>query len=356
MTLLGVLIVMAVAQSIFLVLLAVALYVNRRRSRVRRARADQATELIAAPLREWLITGGEPVALLAALRTLDPDDAAVALLRIAASRVPPEQAVQLAAAMREEPWVERTLQRATSPLWWRRMTAARLMAMAGVARDVPALRQLLRDPNDAVQVIAGAALERIADKDAIDEVLDRLPARPQFVQLFLFSILKSQWAVTSPQLRERLGTETDIKRLRCWVAFADVLATPELLDGLCALGTHADFEVRLGIAKALRNYFHPIAAGALTSLLSDIDARVRARAAQSLGSMGATESVGPLIAKLNDPDWNVRFRSSVALAQLGDRGRQALLQLRESPDKYAAQMATMITGLSPGAVTEIADG
>jgi HEAT repeat protein len=99
-----------------------------------------------------------------------------------------------------------------------------------------------------------------------------------------------------------------------------------------------------------------MAAGALTTLLSDFDARVRTRAAQSLGSMGATESVGQLISKLNDPDWNVRFRSSVALAQLGDRGREALLQLRESPDKYAAQMATMITGLSPGAVTEIADG
>jgi HEAT repeat protein len=355
-TLLGILFVMAVAQSIFLVLLAVALYVNRGRSRVRRARADAAAELIAAPLREWLITGGAPTALLVAMRSLDPDDAAVALLRVASSRVPSEQAVQLAAAMREEPWVERTLQRATSPFWWRRMTAARLMAMAGVARDVPALRQLLRDPNDAVQVIAGAALERIADKDAIDEVLDRLPARPQFVQLFLFSILKSQWAVTSPQLRDRLGVETDIKRLRCWVAFADVLATPELLEGLCALGTHADIEVRLGVAKALRNYYHPMTATVLTALLSDVDARVRTRAAQSLGSMGAAEAVGQLVSKLNDPDWNVRFRSSVALAQLGDRGREALLQLRESPDKYASQMASMITGLSPGAVTEIAEG
>jgi HEAT repeat protein len=347
---------MAVAQSIFLVLLAVALYVNRGRSRVRRARADEAAELIAAPLREWLIAGGEPTALLVAMRSLDPDDAVVALLRVAASRVPPEQTAQLAAAMREEAWVERTLRRATSPLWWRRMTAARLMAMAGVARDVPSLRQLLRDPNEAVQVIAGAALERIADKEAIDEVLDRLPGRPQFVQLYLFSILKSQWAVTSPQLRGRLETEADTKRLRCWVAFADVLATPELLNGLCALGRHSDIDVRFGVAQALRNYFHPLAAVTLTALLSDPEARVRTRAAQSLGSMGASESVDELVSKLNDTDWNVRFRSSIALAQLGDRGREALLQLRESPDKYAAQMASMITGLSPGAVAEIAGG
>ena len=356
MTLLTVLLVMAVAQSLFLVLLAVALYLNRGRTRGRRARADHAAEVITAPLREWLIAGGAPTALLDAMRSLDPDDAAIALLRVASSRVPPEQAVQLAAAMREEPWVERTLARATSPFWWRRMTAARLLAMAGVAKDVPSLRQLLRDPNDAVQVIAGAALNRIADNDAIDEVLDRLPARPQFVQVFLFSILKSQSAVTAPQLRDRLSTDTDLRNLRCWVAFADVLATPELLDPLCALGTHADVEVRFGVAKVLRNYYHPRSAQALTALLSDVDANVRTRAAQSLGSIGASEAVGQLSAKLNDPDWNVRFRSSVALAQLGDRGREALLQLRDSPDKYAAQMATLITGLSPGAVSEIADG
>jgi HEAT repeat protein len=125
---------------------------------------------------------------------------------------------------------------------------------------------------------------------------------------------------------------------------------------LSALGTHADLEVRLGVAKALRNFYHPLSARTLTALLSDHEARVRTRAAQSLGSMGASESVDQLVSKLNDPDWNVRFRSSVSLAQLGDRGREALLQLRESPDKYAAQMASMITGLSPGAVTEIAEG
>ena len=187
-------------------------------------------------------------------------------------------------------------------------------------------------------------------------MLDRLPDRPQFVQLFLFMVLKAQWAVASPEIRRRILTEQDPKRLRCWIAFAEVLATPELAGALCARVMHTKVEVRLALAKSLRNFFDPSTEQALTAFLSDPDAAVRSRAAQSLGSMGAADAVRPLIAKLNDSSWNVRFWSSVALAQLGERGREALRQLRESPDPYAAQMATMISGLSAGAVSELAEG
>ena len=53
--------------------------------------------------------------------------------------------------------------------------------------------------------------------------------------------------------------------------------------------------------------------------------------------------------------WWVRFRSALALAQLGEVGRRALRAARDRPDRFAADMAAMVSGLSDGAVVELAE-
>ena len=90
--------------------------------------------------------------------------------------------------------------------------------------------------------------------------------------------------------------------------------------------------------------------------LRDHDWRVRAVAARSLGAIGNASAVPRLAGGLRDVRWWVRFRCGLALAQLGDDGRRALDDARRDADRYAGEMATMISGLSTASVTELADG
>jgi len=354
-SLIAVLAVMAVAQSLFLLLLAFALGVNRKQSRRHRHGIAAATRSVAAPLSEWLVRGGPPTTLLTALRALPPSDAIEVLLRVAVSQVGGDDAASLSAALREEPWVAGGLRKARSAFWWRRLEAARLLAFVGDRRDQKVLQRLLNDRSSAVQVVAGRALGRVGSADAVSTMLERLPDQSRFVQLQQMAILKREWTMVSPLLQRKLETEPVPMRLLVWIALADALGTVDLFESLCALYGRPDARVRLAVARALRNYYHASSAAVLCSLLGDSDARVRARAAQSLGALGSLDAVGPLSRRLTDRDWSVRFRCAIALAQLGEPGREALRAARAGDDRFAAEMATSVTGLSAGAINEMAD-
>ncbi len=82
---------------------------------------------------------------------------------------------------------------------------------------------------------------------------------------------------------------------------------------------------------------------------------MRALAARGLGMLGVIDAVPALTAALADGDWWVRFRASLALALLGDAGRAALRTMQDSPDRYAADMARLISGLPPGVLRELAE-
>ena len=63
-----------------------------------------------------------------------------------------------------------------------------------------------------------------------------------------------------------------------------------------------------------------------------------------------------LLLQDGDVRWWVRFRCGLALAELGPAGREALESARRDVDRYAGEMATMIGGLSPDSVVELAEG
>jgi len=89
--------------------------------------------------------------------------------------------------------------------------------------------------------------------------------------------------------------------------------------------------------------------------LSDTDWRVRAQAARSLGVLGDPAVVAALAESLTDRIWWVRFRSALSLCQLGEPGRRVLRATRDGTDPYASQMASMVSGLSPGSVLELTE-
>ncbi|HYD52758.1 MAG TPA: HEAT repeat domain-containing protein, partial [Gemmatimonadaceae bacterium] len=82
----------------------------------------------------------------------------------------------------------------------------------------------------------------------------------------------------------------------------------------------------------------------------------RAQAARALGTLADQEAVPLLKRALADVNWWVRFRSGLALAQLGEPGRAALRETRGARDRYAADMAAMVSGLSSGSIIELSEG
>jgi HEAT repeat protein len=245
---------------------------------------------------------------------------------------------------------------ASSPHWWRRVEAAR--RSGGIARlgDRELLQQLLDDAHPAVQSAATASLAPLVDAGTVGRLLERLPERPMAVRLQQFRLLADALPLTTAVLLPRLTADASPRRLKSWIALVETIDSPELFARVATLHGHPDPLIRLSVARALKRHRDPEAEEVLLIALRDHDWRVRAVAARSLGTLGNSSAVPRLAAGLRDVRWWVRFRCGLALAQLGERGRAALADARRDTDRYAGEMATMIEGLSPDSVLELAEG
>jgi HEAT repeat protein len=356
LTTLVALVVIAIAQIAFSILLVLYLLGHRGRQRYRAHREYQAAALVAEPLNRWLMGRGSADAVAAYLRSLPPEAALEQVTRLATMRVAPERHAGLAAAMESDPWVIKALRGARSRRWWKRLGAVRLLAVVGKPVHRLALHRLLLDRHPAVQLAAASCLSRVNDPELVSLVVETLPRRPVAVRHYLFGALKECWHSTVPLLKARLRADTPPERLEVWVNLAEAIPTPEILARVLPLHTHQAPGVRLAVARALKHYFHADAVKALDRLLADDDWRVRAQAARALGALHATASIGPLGKALHDDAWWVRFRAGLSLAQLGEPGRRVLRAARdEGNDQFAREMATMISGLPDGGVLELAD-
>ena len=351
----SVILFVAVVQGAFFALLVLLLFVNRARRSHRSRAAAAAANMVAEPFQRWLLGKGTAADLANVLRRLPEREALDQLTIHVAPRAAPEHLAQLARALREDRWVRRTLAQSTSRWWWRRLDAARLLAVVGSLRDRTLLRQLLGDRHAAVQAAASICLTRVGDYALVEHVLDTLHTRPPIVRVFQLRILRESWKHTVPALLARLLPVAPMAKLQVWIALAESLADVQFLAPLLAFRNHPVVEMRISAARAFRRYLHPDAQEALREMMRDSDWRVRAQAARALGAVGANDSVAELSNGLADRSWWVRFRSALALAQLGEAGRRALRVARERPDRFAADMASMVSGLSDGAVMELAE-
>jgi HEAT repeat protein len=356
LTTLVALVVIAVAQIAFSLLLVLYLLGYRGRRQERAAREHQAATAVAEPLNLWLVGRGSADAVAAYLRKLPPEAALEQVTQLATLRVAPERHAGLAAAMEDDPWVVRALRGARSRRWWKRLGAVRLLAVVGKPSHRLALRRLLLDRHPAVQLAAASCLGRVNDAELVSLVVETLPRRPVAVRHYLSGALKECWHHTVPLLRVRIRPDTPPDRLEVWVNLAEAIPTPDILARVLPLHTHRTAGVRIAVARALRHYFHADAVAALERLLVDDDWRVRAQAARALGALHATTAIGGLGRALLDHAWWVRFRAGLSLAQLGEPGRRVLRATREEGhDQFAREMATMIAGLPDGGVLELAD-
>ena len=355
MTALHALAIIAIVQTIFLLCIVALLVVNRTRALARGIVRAGVTDTLSRPLHDWLVGKGPPEGVADVLASLPVNDALTQTIVIANARAAPTQREEFARTIRDARWTKEVLGRATARNWWRRMDAARLLAIVGTPAHHALLIQLLHDKHPAVQSMAASSLPVIADPDAVALVLKELPNQPLVVRLYQFSMLRDTWWITTPALLKLLDAKAPADQLETWISLGEAIGTPELLDVICALASHEEALVRVAVARALKRYFHPRAMDVLVAMLDDTDWRVRATAARSLGYLGAEHAVPRLAAAIGDSAWWVRFRSALALAQLGEAGRRALRDARASDDRFASEMATMVSGLSPGSVVELSE-
>lgn len=245
---------------------------------------------------------------------------------------------------------------ARSGRWWRRAAAARQSGRIARLGDRELLARMLDDPHPAVQSAASASLAPLRDLATVENLLDRLSERAMLVRLQQFRLLHEALPLATPALVRRLVADAPPRRLKAWIALVEGSGSAELLAHVATLHSHPDPLIRLSVARALKRHRSADTEEILLIALHDHDWRVRAVAARSLGTQGNPGAVPRLAAGLRDVRWWVRFRCGLALAQLGPAGREALEAARRDVDRYAGEMATMVAGLSPDSVAELAEG
>jgi HEAT repeat protein len=372
---LAVLAVLAWALGCVLVALAGALLVHRvLRDRLGRDVAERE-----APARAHLVawvaaaTPGHAAAALRAavpaLRALPPGDALRVLVHVADAQLPAGAGAALGAALRGEPWVRAAVAGAGARAWWRRLEAARLLALTGTAADAPTVRALLADPHVAVRCAATRALGAAADGALVGDVVRALPAQPASLQRLQAGALRAHADAAEPALVACLagagadggadrgaGRTPAASDLRAWAALAAALQRPRAAAALLPYADHADAEVRAEVVRALGRCPSPAGVRALAERLGDPAPAVRAAAAQAAGQLGpvGVRLVPALAQRLADDDGAVRLGAALALAQAGEPGRAALRAARAHDDRRARDTALFAAGLSDGALLELA--
>jgi HEAT repeat protein len=347
--------VIAVVQTIFLAMLVTFLLGRRVYDRARHYAFSTGRAALVQPVRDWLVADGSVEPVVRGLAALPAAAVVGYTSHFVRGNVPAEKRAELADAIRDARWIRRAIASAGSRRWWRRIEAARAIALVGTAEDRDAVRLLFDDRQPAVALAAVDCLPRVADAALVGTVLDRYAALPQMVRHYLENTLSEMRELVEPELVARLRSNAAPESLAHWIALAAALVSRPAIAALAGLSGHESDIVRAAVADALRRVPNDATLFTLSVLLCDDSVIVRERAAASLGFLASPRALPMLQASMRDASWLVRRRSALALAQLGESGRLAVRALTYDPDPYVANMATVVSGLSGGALLELTE-
>lgn len=354
----------ALAQGAMLLAIGGLLVLRRFTQPYRQRRGASAAVLVRYAMRRWLLGGGVEKLVLA-LREVPSRLAVDQLLVAAGNRVSPSMVKELAEALRGERWVQRVLGQAESRWWWRRLQAARLLEVVAQPGDTHMLRLLLHDSHPAVRIAATASIALASDPELVRELVETLPDEHETMRLHRGEALRRVWRDVEPALDRCVAESASPARLAAWLQLAEAGGGAVRMHGrLVQLCQHTAPEVRRGATRVLGGSVHPEAVTVVADRLNDADASVRAEGAHALGGMIGSADAGErgegeevisrLASALTDRSWEVRFHAGLALARIGQPGRLALRGAREHQDRYAREMARMVSGLPDGSLAELA--
>jgi len=348
----AVLVVVAMLQGVFLTLLVAFLVTRRALHPGKRDRFAGARVALDEAVQRWLVAGGSVDDVRAAIRAIPAPARVGYVAHLARGLLPPAQRAALAHALRDEPWVRQALAGATDTRWSRRLETARALAFVGTEYDRRLLGSLLTDPHPAVSVAAVSALPGIADDILVAKVVDAYPGLPYVVRGFLDATLRDLRGEVERALRTRLGPNAPPRALARWIGLAEALDLLSVVEIAVTLHAHADARVRAAVARAARRLPRDATVQLLALMAADDDVTVRVDAVRSLGELGV-QTVPFLTTSLRDVSWRVRRQSALSLAMLGERGRAVLREARNDPDPYVRDVASLVSGLSTGALLEL---
>ncbi len=348
-----VLAVVAFTQVVFVVSMVTVLFVANRRGRRGDDLDETVTAKLRAPARALMMGEDQGQALASALEKLPPEVASRHLRSIVASQLAQEQREALAGLVRPSVWVDRILSGGSSPHWWKRMEAARLLTVTMAPSDVELLSKLVTDRNPAVMSAAAAAIAGYADEGLIELVIRRLSQCAPTVRQQQMRALRNHPEMATRILVAELASDPGIEQTCALIQLAEVLGTPPALSAIVPYARSESVEVRATVSRALRNCFTPEAVEAARQLLHDNDWRVRASAARALAGLNDVDAIDALGTAMKDESWWVRFRAALALGALGPKGEEALATAAISDDDFARDMAMVVGGLSESARLEL---
>ncbi len=346
------LLVVAIAQGALLVALVMLIILYRWVRSRRRATVDPHRIELDAVMHRWTLNQASQDEVLRALERL-PVPMAIEAIVTWSARVASERWQELSRGLESQRWGRAVRANSRSARWWKRLGCARFLSVAATPRDISRVRQLLHDHHPAVQISAATTLERVDSPILVAAALDQLPFLGPTVQAYYASVLKRARPAVLRHLQQLFRRLND-PRLPRIVEFAGRLEEPVLRQPFTTLATHLDPEVRTQVAKALGKFPHAESVAALGFLVQDEAWAVRAQAARSLGMIADPSSLPALREALHDSEWWVRLRAALALTRFAAAGRNALLEAEIGPDAEARDMAGLVLGLSPQALSEYA--
>lgn len=352
MTSRGFLVIVALVQGVLLAALVILVILNRWFRLRRRARVHPRVIALDRAMQRWALGTVDLGTVLVHLARL-PLPLAVDALVGWSARVPGDRWRQLAGALRGHWWARIVRSNSASARWWKRLEAARFLAVTATPEDTSRVLRLLRDPHPAVHVAAVATLERLESAALTTAALERLPRLAPTIGAYYAGMLRRSRPVVVQLLLKMLKREDDPGLVRL-VEFAGRLNEPALRERLTALAAHRDVDVRTQAVRALGAYPHRESIAAATRAATDAAWSVRAFAVRSLGTIADPATLPLVRAALRDPEWWVRLRAGLALTRFGAPGRNTLLEAEVGAHADARDMARLILGLSPQALAEYA--
>jgi len=224
---------------------------------------------------------------------------------------------------------------------WRRVLAARRLALLGSSASRNALRRAMARGPEMVTLAAATALARYHDLAALRWILRNDAALARRHRNALVALFRAYGRPALPVMARALAR--GIHNARVELAVVDALghggfvAARDLLVQRLADG---DLDLRAASARALGLIRAEGCGPALIAALRDEAWQVRAQAARALGRVGAPLATHALAARLTDSAWWVRHHAAYALKEMGHDGHAALRQIvASSPDPYARDIA-----------------
>jgi hypothetical protein len=247
--------------------------------------------------------------------------------------------------------VRRAERRTRSALWWRRLRGVRLLGALGASEELVLAR--LYDRHPAVRASVAEWAGEHPSPEVLRSLLELLSSSGTLYRFAMQDALLRVGQAAAGPLAEYLSAHSGAVVLPA-LQVAAILAHPTLAEPARQLCRDPDPRVRARAAELLGAVGGEEGTAALCTLLDDPQPAPRAAAAHALGRLRhwpAASAVAPL---LRDRAWDVRRAAGLALRELGSPGLLFLRRYQSDPDRFAADMATLVLDLP--ALTEEARG